>query len=135
LSGALLFATAMPLLVRIAICVACATGILTGLWELILLRGPRAIRALTWSEAGEFTAYVGSDRRATPATLAVGSCRLGLSVLLLWFRTPTGAAAVLIDGAVQDCASFRRLCGRLAAHSRGGSGLSSASTDTIGPKV
>jgi uncharacterized membrane protein YtjA (UPF0391 family) len=135
LCAVVLFAVALPLLVRGVVCVACATSILLGIRSFILLRGANAIRALEWSEAG-LIAYVGSARAATSASVADSTFRLGVWLLVLRLNTPEGLRSVLVDGSAQeDGAAFRRLCRWLAWHSRPCSGLSSASTDTIRPKV
>jgi hypothetical protein len=135
LCAALLFGVALPLYVRIALCVAAATSTLAGIRSLVLLRGAGAVRALEWSEAGEFTAYVGSDCAALPASVTRGSFRSGAGLLVLRLATPKGIRAVLIDGTVQDTAVFRRLCRHLAVHSHRGLGPPTPSTVTIRPKV
>jgi len=126
--AAMLFGVALPLYARIVLCLAAATSTLGGLHTFVLLRGPHAIRVLEWSEAGEFIAYVGSEPCGVPARLARGSFRLGAGLLVLRLALPNSVRSVLIDGGIQDTPAFRRLCRRLAAHSRRGS-------DTIPRKV
>lgn len=128
LCAAMLFGVALPLYARIVICVAATTSTLAGVRGFVLLHGPHAVRALEWAEAGEFIAYVGSEPAGAPASLARGSFRLGAGLVVLRLAVPNGVRSVLIDGGIQDTVAFRRLCRRLAAHSRGGS-------DTIQPKV
>ena len=122
-SCAVLFAVALPLLVRIAICLVAATANIRSVALAVLLRGERSVRALEWVEAGEITALLGPALEPLPAELAAGSFRLGW-LLLLRFETPVGMRFVLIDGPLQNTHAFRRLCRRLESRLPGGSGRS-----------
>ena len=128
-----LFAVALPLLARVAICFAVATANVYSVGVCVLLRGRRAIRAIAW-EQGELTVLLGATRTPIPALLAPGSFRLGW-LIVLRLQTSDGLRAVLIDGARQDISAFRLLCRRLEAVKTAVPGVPGSATDTIRPKV
>jgi len=129
------FAVALSWPARIAVCAALATAGIRGVRMFVLLRGPHAIRAIEWTEAGEFFVCLGDSVARQPATLANGSFRLGVQIWLLHFTTPTGARAALVAASVRDPQSFRRLSRHLEQHLRWGSGRSPRPAVTIRPKV
>jgi len=101
----------------------------------VLLKGPRAVRAIEWTESGEFTVCIGASLARHPATLASGSFRLGARFWVLRFATPAGARSVLVQEASLNSGAFRRLSRCLDAHLRRGSGRSRQPAVTIRPKV
>jgi hypothetical protein len=110
----ILAAVDLPLPVRIAICVAIATPGIAAIRRVFLLRGPRSVRALSWSDRGPaLEVRLGPDGLAFPASLARGSFRLGCSYLFLWLRAGSRSSAVFIDGNRQEVRAFRGLCRRL----------------------
>jgi hypothetical protein len=105
-------AVALPFPARLIICIVLAAANRGSIRLCVLLLGNNAVRALEWRDPGEFTILLGPRREPSQATLARGSFRLG-AVLMLWFETPAGMRAVLIDGGRQESEAFRRLCRRL----------------------
>ncbi len=93
------------------------------------------MRAIEWSEEGEFGVRLGPQLTPHPATLAKGSFRLGVQLWVLRFMTPVGLRPVLIAGGVQDAQRFRRLSRCLTKHLRRASGRGAGPTVTIRPKV
>jgi hypothetical protein len=125
---AILLGVELPLPIRLLICAAITATCVPLGWSCILIRGPRAVRRLDWSNDEIFTAFTGPGLTARPGTLARGSFRLGNEVLVLRLATAIGVRSVLIDSAVHEAASFRRLCRRLKTRPRpqaGGSGEAS----------
>jgi hypothetical protein len=109
-----LAAVDLPLLARIAICVAIATPGIAAIRRVFLLRGPRAVQALTWNGfTPELRAFLGPGRRECAAVLAHGSFRLGSLYLVLWLIACDRWHAVFIDGNRQQAQVFRALCRRL----------------------
>jgi hypothetical protein len=86
------------------------------IWRFVLLRGPRAVRALEWHEAGgapgEFHVWLGEPGRRLPA-LPQACLRYGDLLWLLRFRTPEGIRQLMLNTACQDPAALRRLSRRL----------------------
>ena len=80
----------------------------------VLLRGPRAVSTLEWDDEGRFRLGSGAGPPRLEARLKPASFRLGIAFLVLWFATPAGLRAVLIDGGRQDPVAFRRLSRHLA---------------------
>jgi hypothetical protein len=133
--GVTLFAVALPWPARLAICAAfVAPGVHT-VWSLVLLKGPKGVRAIEWLEEGEFGVWLGPSLTRHPATLASGSFRLGAQLWVLRFATPLGPCPVLIAAGVHDARTFRRLSRCLKACLRRASGRSSRPAVTIQPKV
>jgi len=128
------FAVALPWPARIAICGALATTGIRGVREFVLLAGPRAVRAIEWTEAGEFFVCLGPGFARHPATLSNGTFRLGVRYWVVCFATPTGPRAALVE-ASGDPHPFRRLSRRLTRHLQRGSGRSPRPAVTIRPKV
>jgi hypothetical protein len=127
--------TSLPWLACIAIgATVVAAGVHT-VRTFVLLKGPRAVRAIEWTESGEFTLCLGISLARLPAELANGSFRLGVRFWVLRFTTPAGARSVLVQEASLDSGAFRRLCRCLDAHLRRGSGRSRQPAVTIRPKV
>jgi hypothetical protein len=116
------FAVALPWPARLAVCAAMATAGIRGVREFVLLMGPYAIRAIEWTEEGEFFLCLGGNVGRHPAMLENGSFRLGTRRWLLRFATPTGRRAALVESSTRDPRSFRRLCRCLDDHKRRGSG-------------
>jgi hypothetical protein len=111
LCGLILAGVALPLLARIAICVAIATPGIGVIQRVFLLRGPGSVRALTWNGASPgLQLRLGSGTAGIPASLAQGSFRLGHACLLLRLRTPTRVRVVFVDGNRQETGAFRGLC-------------------------
>ena len=107
------FAASLPLGVRIAICLMLAPVYAACVRRVVQLRGRHAVRALGWTDEGALLAWLGSHGAPLGATLAPGSFRLGARMLILTVQTEAGRHALLLDGAAQDPAAFRRLCQRL----------------------
>jgi hypothetical protein len=128
-----LFAVALPLLARIAICFALATANVPSIGACVLLRGRKSVRAIAWEQA-EFTVQLGAMREPVPALVAPGSFRLGW-LIVLRLKTSGGMRAVLIDGGRQELSAFRLLCRRLTAVKTAVPGVPGSATDTIRPKV
>ena len=115
----ILVAVDLPLPVRIATCVAIATAGIAAIRRVFLLRGPRSVRALSWSgRVPALEVRLGSGGQAIPASLARGSFRLGRSYLFLWLQAGRRSNAVFIDGNRQEIRAFRGLCRRLRWPSR-----------------
>jgi len=111
MAGMVLVAVDLPLLVRIATCVAIATPGIAALRRVFLLRGPGSVRALSWSGRDAVLGVrLGAGGPERPATLARGSFRLGRSCLLLWLRIDRRTHAVFIAGNQQEVRAFRGLC-------------------------
>jgi len=106
---------------RIAICGGVVAFNVRCLSRFILLRGPRAVRALEWTANGEYTAYLGPLRTAVGAEIALGSFRLISWLLVLRLRTDRGNFQVLVDGRRQRVTEFRRLCRALNTRPRSAS--------------
>ena len=107
----ILVAVDLPLLVRIATCVAIATPGMEAIWRVFLLQGPRGVRALSWSGRDPVLGVrLGTGGQERPASVVRGSFRLGRSYLLLWLRTGRRVHAVFIAGNQQEVRAFRGLC-------------------------
>ena len=128
-------ASALPWLLRFAVCLAVWLPGVRCVRSFILLAGPHSVRSIEWSEEGDFAVCLGPQRALEPATLAEGSFRLGAQWWVLRFITPRGLRPVLIAGRVQDDEGFRRLSRCLTAHLRRASGRGAGPTVTIRPKV
>ena len=109
--GVVTATVALPLPVRVGLCIAIATPALVAIRGCMLLVGRRAVRTLDWS-AG-WRARIGPGTTETSVTLQVGSFRVGRAFLLLWLRSCDGIHGVFIDAGRQDPAAFRRLCRQL----------------------
>jgi hypothetical protein len=131
----MLFAVAMPWLLRLAVCVVVAGCGIRCIRSFVLLEGPTAIRVIEWSEEGDFAVRLGPALARHPALLAAGSFRLGVQVWVLRFVTPVGPRPVFIAGGIQDIQAFRRLCRGLNTRLRRPSGRNTRTTVTIPPKV
>ena len=129
------FAVMLPWPARFTMCNAVAASGIYGLRAFVLLKGPRAIRAIEWNEAGELTVCLGATFAPHPATLANGSFRLGLRCWVLRLSTPVGMRSVLVEEAAGASLAFRRLSRCLNGHLRRGSGRSRPPAVTIRPKV
>ena len=129
------FMVALPWLARLAICAAVAVAGHGSLRVLLLLAGPRAVRAIEWNEAGDLSVCLGATLASYPATLSDGSFRLGARFWFLRFATPVGPRSVLVEEAARAPTAFRRLSRCLNRHLRRGSGRSSRPAVTIRPKV
>jgi len=129
------FAVALPAPVRFTICVAVAVAGYCGLRAFVLLRGPRAIRAIEWNEEGSLSVCLGSTLAQFPADLAQGSFRLGLRFWVLRFGTPVGPRSVLVEERRHSPCAFRRLTRCLNGQLRRASGRSRRPAVTMPPKV
>ncbi len=107
------FAAALPLAARVAICVTFAALYAACVRRVVQLRGRRAVRALGWTEEGVLMVWYGARTTPLVATLAPGSFRLGARMLVLTLHTAAGRHALLLDGRTQEPAAFRRLCRHL----------------------
>ena len=108
-----LFGVALPLPVRIAICIGAATFLLPAIRVNFLLVGPGSITSIAWNDRGQLLACIGPSRVETPADLASGSFRLGSLGFVLWFNTCDGFHSVFIDCGKQNIRDIRRLARRL----------------------
>ena len=100
---------ALPLAARIAVSALIAIAGVRTLRSFVLLRGPRAVRAISWSGAS-LRIEIGPERKSVEATLNPASFRPGRQWLALRFDTPAGGRQVLIDGHSQEPGAFRSLC-------------------------
>jgi hypothetical protein len=105
----------------------------------VLLRGPRALRALRWpGEEGGCDVYLGPGFRRMTASLE-DPRRYGPHLWLLRFRTTEGLVEAFVDTGRQDPHAVRRLAGCLFGLSRRSAGAVTAAgrrqADTIPPKV
>jgi hypothetical protein len=130
-----LFTVALPWIARASICVAVAVPGIRCVSSFVLLKGEGAVRAIEWSEEGEFAIRLGPRFTREVATLGAGSFRLGVRWWVLRFVTPSGAHPVLIAGAIQDVRGFRRLCRCLNRHLGWASGRRVRPAVTMPPKV
>ena len=105
-------AVALPLPVRIGLCLAIATPATLAIRRVLLLRGRSAVHILGW-QGGAWLAWIGPGRIETPVTLQAGSFRVGRLFLLLWLRGRDGIHGIFIDAGRQEPRSFRRLCRQL----------------------
>jgi hypothetical protein len=112
--GALGGGVALPWTARLALGLVLAGTNLAAIRAGVLLRGSRAVRRLEWDDAGRFRVWLGASRDPCAASLRATSFRLGIACVVLWFTTPVGRRAVLIDAGRQDPAAFRRLVRHLA---------------------
>jgi hypothetical protein len=94
---------------RLSLCVALAGVNLRAIAQVVLLRGPRAIRWIECDPDGRLRIGPALAGEAPEASLRPGAFRLGIAFLMLWFTTSRGLRGVLIDGGLQDPAAFRRL--------------------------
>lgn len=129
------FAVALPASVRFAICVTVAVSGFRGLRVFVLLRGPRAVRAIEWNEEGSLSVCLGATLARCPAALAQGSFRLGLRFWILRFATQVGPRSVLVEEGRHSPRAFRRLSRCLNGQLRRASGRSRRPAVTMPPKV
>jgi len=120
--GSVLLGTALPLPVRIAICVVAATFGSAAIRDCFLLTGRKSVQALSWTERGELIARLGPGHMEKVVRLAPGSFRLGTFGLLVWLKSCDGTHTVYIDAGKQEVCAIRRLTRLL----NGGSGRRSA---------
>jgi len=129
------FAVALPASVRFTICVAIGVAGFRGLRAFVLVRGPRAVRAIEWNEEGSLSVSLGPTLAKFPADLAPGSFRLGLRFWVLRFGTPVGPRSVLVEEGRHSPCAFRRLTRCLNGQLRRASGRSGRPAVTMPPKV
>ena len=129
------FAVALPWQFQLGLCLAVLVLGIRCISSFVLLRGPRAVRSIEWSENGDFGVRLGPQLIPHTAALAEGSFRLGVQLWVLRFMTPAGLRPVLIVGGLHDAKCFRRLSRCLTTHLRRASGRGTAPTVTIRPKV
>ena len=94
---------------RVSLCVALAGVNLRAIAQVVLLRGPRAVRWIECDADGRLRIGPALAGELPDATLRPGAFRLGIAFFVLWFITSRGLRGVLIDGGLQDPAAFRRL--------------------------
>jgi hypothetical protein len=133
--GVSLFAVALPWVARLAICLSIVVPGIESVRRFVLLKGSRAVRAIEWTEDGEFAVRLGANLNRVPASLGGGSFRLGLRFWVLRFVTPLGHCPVLVANDVRNTRSFRRLSLCLNRSLRAASGRGSRPAVTIRPKV
>jgi hypothetical protein len=126
---------ALPWPLRFAICAAVTSAGMYSLRAFVLLAGPRAIRAIEWNDAGEWSVCLGKAQTRYPATLSAGSFRLGRRFWFLRFATPVGPRSVMVEEAPGATHAYRRLTRCLEGHLRSGTGRSRRPAVTIRPKV
>lgn len=131
----MLFAVALPWVARLAICFFIVVPGVGCVRRFVLLKGSRAVRAIEWTEDGEFTVRLGPKLDRFPASLGNGSFRLGLRFWVLRFVTPLGHCPVLVADDARNTRVFRRLSRCLNRSLRAASGRSSRPAVTIQPKV
>ncbi|MBC8025064.1 MAG: hypothetical protein H7Y89_03660 [Steroidobacteraceae bacterium] len=122
-----LCAVALPLIVRMALCVLVAMPGIRTVCSFVMLIGPRSVRVIEWTGA-TLTILVGPDRQPLAATWGDGSFRPGRHWLALTFDTPAGKRQVLVDGRYQDARAFRRLCCEFSRSLKGSSGRDSGTS-------
>jgi hypothetical protein len=127
---ALLFGVALPLPLRIGLCIAAATCGLTGIGSTFLLSGGRSVRSLEWRD-GSLVASLGPDRLAREVTVIAGSFDLGQLGLLLWLKSCDGIHSVFIDAGKQEVCAIRRLYRRLKWVPAGARDSRNRQADTI----
>jgi hypothetical protein len=130
-----LFAVSLPWMARVSLCVVSAAP---GIWcvrSFVLLRGKLSVRAIEWTDEGDFVVLLGPGLIRELASLGAGSFRLGVQWWVIWFHTPSGTRPVLIAGAVQDARAFRGLCRCLSVYGRRPAGRRAPPAVTIRPKV
>ena len=85
-------------------------------WRCVLLRGPRAVRALEWQEPpggpARFFLWLGEPARRLPA-VPQGCRRYGVFIWVLRFETAEGVRQLLVNTACQEPVALRRLSRRL----------------------
>jgi hypothetical protein len=99
----------LPWPVRLSLSIALILVNLRSMAQAVLLRGPRAIRWIEWRPDGRLRIGPALAGDSCEANLRPGAFRLGIAFFVLWFTTPRGVRGVLIDGALQEPAAFRRL--------------------------
>jgi len=129
------FGVALPAPLRFSVCVTVAVAGFRGLRAFVLLRGPRAVRAIEWNEEGTLSVCLGATLAPFPADLAQGSFRLGLRFWVLRFNTPVGPRSVLVEEGRHSPWAFRRLSRCLNGQLRRASGRSRRPAVTMPPKV
>jgi hypothetical protein len=113
MAGVLTVQTALSWPLRLAIMGLVVSIAGPTLWSYVLLRGPRALRALEWvaGEQGACHVFVGRAGRRL-AAVPEGCVRYG-GLWLLRFRTDEGLFHLLVDTGRQDPRALRRLGRRL----------------------
>jgi hypothetical protein len=130
-----LFAVSLPWIARVFLCVASAAP---GVWcvrSFVLLQGRLSVRAIEWTDEGDFAVLLGPRLNRELASVGAGSFRLGVQWWVLRFHTSSGIRPVLIAGSVQDARAFRGLCRCLSLHGRRPAGRRTPPAVTIRPKV
>jgi hypothetical protein len=107
------FASSLPWVTCLAICVPFAAWYARCVRSAVQHRGRHAIQAVGWSEEGLLVAWTASRTGPLQATIAPGSFRLGSSLLVLTLDTHDKRHALLVDAHAHDPAAFRRLCRHL----------------------
>jgi hypothetical protein len=130
-----LFAVALPWIARASICLAVIAPGIQCISSFVLLKGEGAVRAIEWSDEGDFAVWVGPSLSREVASLGAGSFRLGVRWWVIRFVTPSGTRPVLIAGDVQDARRFRGLSRCLTLRMRWASGRRPRPAVTIRPKV
>jgi hypothetical protein len=126
---------ALPLPARIGLCVGAATLGLAGIRSCFLLAGRRSVRALAWTDTGDWFAYLGPRQVETPVVPGTGCFRLPGVGLILWLEECDGIHAVFIDAGKQEQFAIRRLIRQLQRPREAGSQREPRQADTIRPRV
>lgn len=107
-------ASGLPWLIRLAVVLAVWAAGLPMVLRYVLLRGPRAVRALEWRDTTDgFVIFLGPAMQ--PMAVAAVACRrYGTSLWLLSFRSTEGVFPAFVDVRLQDSHSIRRLGCRLS---------------------
>jgi hypothetical protein len=134
-AGVVWFAVALPWVARVAICFFIVVPGVESVRRFVLLKGSRAVRAIEWTEDGEFAVRLGPKLNRFPASLGGGSFRLGLRFWVLRFVTPLGHCRVLVANDVRNTRAFRRLSVCLNRSLRAASGRRSRPAVTMPPNV
>jgi hypothetical protein len=125
MAGVLVAQARLPAFLRLSIAVVVIASAGHTLASHVLLRGPRALRAVEWS-GGESDTYficIGAAGRRLAGT-PEGCQRYGEALWLLRFRTREGVFQLLVETGRQDQRALRRLGRRIFASGGSGSGRS-----------
>jgi hypothetical protein len=112
-------AVGLPWVVRAGVVL--GFGVVGAVWvrRTVLLRGPRALRAVEWTALGRFSVRLGESRRCLPAEPAPGCQRYGPKLWILRFDTAEGAVQAIVDPSRLDPGAVRRLGRQLNVSGRG----------------
>jgi hypothetical protein len=115
----ILAAVGLPWIVRAALFLGFGAVGAIRVRRTVLLRGPRALRAVEWTAQGRFSVRLGPSRRCLPAEPAHGCQRYGPKLWILRFITAEGAVHAIVDPSRLDPGAARRLGRHLNVSGRG----------------